>query len=274
MSGAIYHEVNGLVFGKKPDTPYAFGLISADGLEDLDVTDGLLGRSGFDGRGIAPMWAESTGWVTEVEIYGATPDEWAAQRDLLRALTTPILDRTAEMAYDMVYGEEDVRTRFCRPSRRIIPTNEQYLVRRVIQAQIAWTGNDPFTYGPETSSAALDRGDAYVYESTGWAPSQRWSWVVTGPVVRPRLRLQVTGFDDVLLRFDDTVATGEELVVTSTPHGLVTTLDGVNVYGQFDGGTAPTVPGFFSVPPGEQQVSFGGDSGAGTSVFTWRTAMI
>lgn len=272
--GALWHEVNGLVFGPKPDDADAFGLVSADGLEDLDLTDGLLDRGGFDGRGIAPLWAESSGWVTEVEIWGATDEDWAANRDRLRAGTSPLLDRTAEIAYDMVYGEEDTRTRFCRPARRIIPTNEQYLARNLMTAQIAWVGNDPFTYGPETSSGTLSRGDEYPFDSVGWAMSSRWSWVVQGPVVRPELTLHIDPSEDHIIRFDGTVATGEELRVESTPHGLVTTLDGEPAFGVFDGGSTGLVGDFFEIPPGEQTVQFSGVSGAGTSVFTWRTAYV
>lgn len=238
------------------------------------MTDGFLPQGGADGRGLAPAWAEPGGWETVVEIHEGDPGDWATRRDLLRSATVPIMDRTAEMPYDMVYNDEDMRTRFCRPTRRIIPTDEQYLVRRTLQAQIAFTANDPLTYGPEVESGTLEAGDAYTYEPTGWAMSQRWKWVVTGTAVRPQLAIHVDGYTDQILRYNGSFSGGSVLVVESTPHGLTTTLDGINVFGTFDGGSAVDLPGFFSIPPGEQQVLFDFSSGSATAEFTWRTALI
>jgi hypothetical protein len=273
MTEQIYHQFNGLVFGYKPGDPYAFGLSGGDGLEDTSMTDGILPPRGADGRGIAPMWADPGGWVTELTIHEGDPGVWAERRDALRAGTSPVLDRSTELPYDMVYNDEDVRTRFGRPGRRIIPTNEQYLVRRVLDAQIAFTASDPYTYGPDTESDPLSAGDTLPMDSTGWAFSQRWTWVVQGPATRPQIALTVDGFDDQILRYNGTVSGGSELRVESTPNGLVTTLDGVNVFGSFDGGTGVELPGFFSIPPGEQVLLYDNAGGAGTSVFTWRTAM-
>lgn len=276
MTEALYHSFGGLVFGQHPDAdpgdvPYE--LVSADGLEDLVTSPGLLPSGGRDGRGPAPMWADPGSWVSVVEIYGADTAEWKYRRDQLRKATSSILARTTDTPYDMGYGDEAIRTIFARVSKRSIPVDRAYLVDRFAEAAVAFTASDPLTYGPITVET-LERGEMATITSAGWAPSQRWRWVVHGPAVNPRLTLSVDGFDDQVIRLDGHVNTGQNLLVESSPDDLVTTVGGFARFGDFDGGSTLKLAQYFSVQPGEQTVSYDADSGAGDATFTWRTALI
>lgn len=276
MTEALYHSFGGLVFGQHPDADpgdVPFELVEASWTEDLITSGGLLDVGGRDGRGIAPLWADAGGGPTVVEIYGETTAEWIARRDDLRRATSSILARTTDTPYDIGYGTEDVRTIFARVAKRVIPVDEQYLVHHFAEAQIVFVAADAFTYGPATT-VTLDRGDSSTFTSEGWAPSQRWRWVVHGPAVNPRLTLSVDGFPDRVIRLAGTVNVGQNLLVESTPDLLVTTVGGFQRFGDFDGGSSLVKAQFFAIPPGEQTVSYDASSGSGDSTFTWRTALI
>lgn len=267
-----YHAWRGLIFGDDGVTATAYPLTSSDRLEALSLTGGLITGGALDGSGLAPLRASSSSWVTVVDVEATSDAAFIVQRDALKAATWPGDDPLEEFPYDIYVGNEDPVTRFARCVDRALPHDVDSVVRNFAVVPLEFEASDPLTYTAVQTSAALDPSDTLVIDGEGWAPSYRWTATFTGPLTNPSLSSSLDG--TAVFRYVGTIADGDELVVTVGPRSGSWELEGVNVYGSFDGGAAaPTRrPQWFPIVAGEQTLTFTATAGAGTCVFAHREA--
>lgn len=285
----LYHEWNGLVFGYKAGDDERYPMTSADDIESLRYTDGLIGGSdGVDGSALSPLTAPAASWVTVVDIEPPPGSvdldgDYQTQRDNLKAAT---IKSAVELPYDIHNTDATVVTRFARCTDRQIPYDEESVVRRHATAQLEFTTSDPFTYGPEDSEV-LAVNTTYAWSSTGWADSERWKAVIAGPVTNPQLTCATYGATAVM-RYVGSIPSGFNLVIISRPrYGLTKVVAdarlaavedylnaGEQAYRYMDNGAArPNVPpAWFKIGGGSQSIAYASTAGTGTCTFTWREA--
>lgn len=266
----LYHEWRGLIFGDDGETATAYPWTSANGVEDLAMSGGLLPGGALDGAGVAPLRADASSWLSIVDIYGTDEAAYITQRDALKAATWRNTDPMLEEPYDIYVGTEEPVTRFARVVNRSIPTDENSLVRRYAVAQIVFESSDPLTY-TAVQDVELDPTDTHTFTCAGWAPSERWSATIVGPVTNPQVRSSIDS--SAIVRYNGTVPEGSTLLLELGPRSLVCTLDGDNVYGSMDGGIGSNrIAQWFPIVPGEQTISYFAAGGTGTCTFAWREA--
>jgi len=278
MSEAVYDTWNGLTFGDNGTDPVTYGLIESDDLDGAEF-DGDALTGAFDGEAATRLWASGKQWVERLDLTAAPGADWEDLLDDLRAATA-----RPDVGEFVTHHRNTSYTRFASVVRRTIPRDANAIERGYGEAQIVFASSDPLAYGAATVTS-LDDAEV-VITSPGWVDSERWKWVVPGPVTNPQISSTVG--DSAVLRYVGSISSGHHLVVELFPRGQVpgyyakvvstaqlSTYDtigvGANAYGSLDGGAAgPDAPQWFPVAPGAQTLLFGCTAGSSGCTFTWR----
>ena len=247
-----------------------FQVLAIQGIENRALVAANV-SGGIDGAGAAPTFSDIGSFVVDLIVFADSDADMAANLAAIYAVTWGTTDRVTEDPFDFTIEGQDELTVFARVVNRSVPTDFETRDRyRACRMQIAYEATDPMVYGAEVEVTGLASGDDVVIAG-GWAPSQRWRWIGHGALTNPRLTLATDGYDNQVLRYEGVVADGHDLLVESTPHSLVTTVDAVNKFDLFDGGTPNAAAQFFSLLPG-QTLTYSAASGAGDASFRYRPA--
>lgn len=281
MSEHVYDTWGGLTFGDNGTDDVTYGLIRTGGLEDITF-DGDPIQGGFDGEASTAMRAVSRSWTTELDL-AAGPG--AARQTLLNNLRAATA--SADEGEYVIHDRDTVYTIYAHVLKRSLPRDADMIERGFGEGAVTYGAYDPVIYGPEEDETFPEGGGELVITSGGWIGSERWTWVVDGPVTNPQIAASTVG-DTAVIRYVGSVLAGRHLVVELLPKGqipgyrakVVTTANlpyyrdfgvGANVYGAMDGGSAGArIPQWFPVIPGEQTLAYSCGSGDGESRFTWR----
>jgi len=261
----IYHTWNGLTFGSV-DGVETYGLLDAEGLDDLSSDADNLGGTG-DGSGIGALYLNAGSWVTSLDFRASAEAAMIVKRDDLKEATIPAANRRAVAPYVIHHGTDIVRTVYARVTQRTLPTNREMLQFLVAECDIAFEAPDPTLYGP-TATVVLDPTDSATITNSGPVVSGRWSAVIEGPVVNPRLVSSVGH----VIRYVGYIPDGDTLTLDLWPRGGSWTLEGANIYGRLDGGSSSRLPDWLQFAPGSQTVTYTVASGSGTCTLTTRSA--
>ena len=280
MTEAVYDTWGGLTFGDNGTDPVTYGLIETDDLDGAEF-DGDALTGGFDGEAATAQWATGKQWVERLDLTAAPGADWEALLDDLRAATA-----RPDVGEFVTHHRNTAYTRFASVVKRTIPRDANAVERGYGEAQIVFASSDPLAYGSTTATTLTDADPDAVVTSDGWVDSERWKWVVPGPVTNPQIASTVGG--SAVVRYVGTIASGHHLVVELLPRGqvpgyyakVVTTAElstyqtvgvGNPAYGNLDGGAAgPDAPQWFPVAPGAQTLAFSCTSGTAGCTFTWR----
>ena len=280
MTEAVYDTWDGLTFGDNGTDPVTYGLIETDDLDGAEF-DGDALTGGFDGEAATAQWATGKQWVERLDLTAAPGADWEALLNDLRAATA-----RPDVGEFVTHHRNTAYTRFASVVKRTIPRDANAVERGYGEAQIVFASSDPLAYGSTTATSLTDADPDAVVTSDGWVDSERWKWVVPGPVTNPQIASTVGG--SAVVRYVGTIASGHHLVVELLPRGqvpgyyakVVTTAElstyqtvgvGNPAYGNLDGGAAgPDAPQWFPVAPGAQTLAFSCTSGTAGCTFTWR----
>lgn len=249
-------------------------VLRANGLEDFKAQAANLAGNGH-GAVRAPLWQSSGSWVLDLLVFAASDAEMAATLDGIRAVTARSDDPMDEHSFEWQVPGEDQRCAFARVTDRQIPTDWTTHDRLDgLPLSVVYEACDPMVYGAEVEYE-FEEGETWPFTAAGWSYSERWRWVVPGAAQYPRLTWTNGDVSAVLRLGQGQVNGGQNLVVDSKPHQLVTTVGGptFNRYGWFDGGNTNVPPPFFRIPAGAQSITYSSGTGGATSTFRYRPGM-
>jgi len=248
-------------------------VLGVAGLEDrVNRSQAITGATA--GGVATPQFADVGAFVVELVVFADSDADMATKLADIYACTWGG-EGTDEYPFDFTINGQDPLTVFARVANRSVPTDFTTKDRyRAAQILVAFEASDPMVYGAEVEHEYEATGETWSFTCDGWAPSERYQWVVPGPAATPRVTWSNGDVSAVVRLGTGSVNDGQNLNWNVTPHKLVSTVGGptFNRYGDFDGGNVNVAPSLFRILPGAQTITFTAGY-ATTAVFRYRPAM-
>lgn len=246
---------------------------SANGLNDFRAQAANLAGQGH-GATRSPLWQTPGGWTLELTVFADSDAEMGSTLDAIRAVTAGDADPMAEYPFTWEAPGEVPRTAFAYVTDRQIP--EDWTTHERLDGLtllLVFEATDPMIYGAEVVHD-FENDEVWSFTAAGWAPSERWRWVVPGLAKYPRITWSNGDVQGVLRLGQGQVNNGQNLVWDSKPRALVSTVGGpmFNRYGWFDGGNTNVLPPKLRILPGAQTITFHAQTGD-ECTFRYRPAM-
>jgi hypothetical protein len=257
-------------------------VVKVTGLDLPDVRTADAPRGGNHGNHPGPDLAAGRSITFELEVSDTAGAAFETTLATLRAATVV---RQEEMPLVGQIAGQTARRIMCRPRRRAFGVDLPYSLGLgtvllqldasdpIIYAATGGTGSTGFPAGGTGRTYSRTYPRVYGSAGTGGLVSADndgdfdvpWRAEITGPWVNPTILHVATGRQ---LTINVTLNSGETLTVDSQDHSIL--LSGSA--SRYSSLVQPAT--WFDLTPGTNEIRFGGASGSGTAVLSWRSGWL